>query len=152
MPVAAYHKTFYNTIVGEYRDWKRSVKKAHWDRTATGISSLTWTVKNEVAQDVAFGIQGPSNRHFMQNGCASVLRQDPVYFQISSGSSKVQDSFTKSTYLRTSGAGQSWISVDNLAAGLYTIKAIQTGKVGTGNTGAMPFAVLTFGEKSELTL
>jgi hypothetical protein len=45
---------------------------------------------------------------------------------------------------------QSWISVDNLPAGKYTIEAHHN--FSTKETGNMPFAVLTFGQTEKLAL
>jgi hypothetical protein len=56
MPLKDYHATFYNTVIGEYRDWARDVKKVSWDRTTAGRSGLKWTTTNTKTQDVAFGI------------------------------------------------------------------------------------------------
>jgi len=144
-------KIFYNTIVGEYRDWKRDVKKTSWDRTNNSLSKLSWTATNDKTQDVVFGIQGPSKRHFMDNDCKSPLRQDYVRFSLkNSAGQTIKDSFTGSNNLRTGGNGQSWISVDNLPAGTYKIEA--NGAAKPSSSGDMPFAVLTFGETTKVTL
>jgi hypothetical protein len=82
MPLDTFHKTFYNTIVGEYRNWATDAKKVNWNRTTAGRSSLKWTTTNTQQQDVVFGIQGPSRRHFMQDGCKSRYRMESLQFRI----------------------------------------------------------------------
>jgi hypothetical protein len=88
MRFSDFHRIFKSTMVGMYADWHRDYKRVEWDRTDAGIAKLSWNVKVSKKQWVVFGVQGPTERHFMNPDCDSRFQMENLIFYVNDSNGK----------------------------------------------------------------
>lgn len=64
VPYSTFLKDAYDIEGCNYKEWKRAVKSQTWDSNKQRVNSISHTIYNPVAQDVAFQLGGLQARNF----------------------------------------------------------------------------------------
>jgi hypothetical protein len=95
-----------------------------------------------------FGVQGPDKRHFLDKDCDSSYQIDTIGFWVlDSNGNRLKDNLSQVDNMELNNDGPSWMKIDNLNPGTYTIKGFNYNDTTVKQTGSMTFAVLTFGSQ-----
>lgn len=143
MPIEEFQKLFKRWHVSMYQEWYRQNLMVEWDR-ATDEKTLAWEITNKRDQQVVVGVQGPSDKMFMDKTCKSSLKQESIHFELVDAAGKpVKDTSGSVTQHYN---GEAFFIYDKLPTGIYHLKVRQMGA--KKNTGITKFGVLSYGESS----
>jgi hypothetical protein len=117
----SFFKCFSDTQVGYYDDWKRYTKDATWDRSTYN----SYEMSNPVTQDAMVGFQVNADRLFPY-GCDVKEMKEYISFNLVNSSGQTVTDDYGNTKIDMSWEGQAWGFYNNLPAGDYTIKHINS--------------------------
>jgi hypothetical protein len=149
MDMTSFKTDFSGIQIAMYEDWKTDQKNVEWDRSSSDWSGMSWTITNDVAQDVAVQLDMYNSRMFPR-GCSDSDMPEYNFFHLTSGGSRVSDHWGR-TYAYSSGLGQGNLYFKDLPAGTYTFEAFNAGYT-PDNSGVAHLSMKTFGKTSKLSM